>query len=164
VSNDASHQSGTVEKVSFNEFRIVTHIDIEAPVEDVWATLTDWDNLASWNSSFVSLEGDFSDGGHITVVFRVLGTTKNYEHDLIDFVDGSRFGWSDPFLMGMTDRHVYRLEAIDRGTTRFHQTDRAKGGAAGVIGRLVSRTMKNMYVGFNEELKTEVERRRPANE
>jgi hypothetical protein len=164
MSDERAHQSGIVEKVSFNEYRIVTHIDIGASVEEVWATLTDWDNLASWNSSFISLEGDFSSGGHVKVAFKVLGLKQNYEHDLIDFIDGERFAWSDPFLLGMTDHHVYRLEAIDRETTRFHQTDRAKGGAAGFVGVLVSRTMKNMYVGFNRELKAEVERRRSAND
>ena len=160
----AMSESGSVEKVSFNEYRIVTHIDIEASVEEVWATLTDWDNLASWNSSFISLEGDFSSGGHVKVAFKVIGMKQNYEHDLIDFIDGAQFAWSDPFLLGMTDHHVYRVEAIDGETTRFHQTDRAKGGAAGFVGVLVSRAMKNMYVGFNEELKTEVERRRSAND
>jgi uncharacterized protein YndB with AHSA1/START domain len=160
VSNERAYQSGTVEKVSFDEFRIITHIDIEAPVEDVWATLTDWENLAAWSTSFVSLEGDFSDGGYVRVAFKVLGMTQNYEHNLIDFIDGAQFAWSDPFLLGMTDHHVYRVEAIDEGTTRFHQTDQAKGGAAGIIGWLMSRTMKNMYVGFNEELKIEVERSR----
>lgn len=158
----AMSESANVEKVSFSEFRIVTHIDIDAPVQEVWDTLTDWDNLASWSSSFVSLEGDFSDGGHVKVAFKVLGTTQNYEHDLIDFIDGERFAWSDPFLLGMTDHHVYRVEGINGETTRFHQTDRAKGGATGFFGALVSRAMKNMYVGFNEELKTEVERRRSA--
>jgi hypothetical protein len=160
----AMSESANVEKVSFNEFRIVTHIDIEASVEEVWATLTDWDSLASWSSSFISLEGDFSRGGHVKVAFKVLGTTQNYEHALIDFVDGAQFAWSDPFLLGMTDHHMYRLEAIDGETTRFHQTDRAKGGAAGFVGALVSRAMKNMYAGFNEELKTEVERRRSADD
>ncbi len=157
-------ESGNVEKVSFNEFRIVTHIDIEAPVEEVWATLTDWENLAAWSSSFVSLVGDFSVGGDVEVAFKVFGMTQHYEHNLIDFIDGEQFGWSDPFLLGMTDHHVYRVETIDEETTRFHQTDQANGGAASVIGWLTSRTMRNMYVGFNQELKTEVERRRSSND
>jgi hypothetical protein len=100
----------------------------------------------------------------VKVAFKVLGMTQKYEHDLIDFLEGSQFAWSDPFLLGMTDHHVYRVEAIGEEATRFHQTDQAKGGAAGVIGWLMSRTMKNMYVGFNQELKTEVERRRSAND
>jgi hypothetical protein len=154
-------ESASVEKVGGNEYRIVTYIDIDAPVDAVWATLTDWGNLAAWNSSFVSLEGDFCDGGHVNASFKVLGTTRSYEHDLIDFIEGAQFAWSDPFLLGMTDYHMYRVEAIDEETTRFHQTDQAKGGAAVLVGWLVSRTMKDMYVGFNQELKAEVERPRP---
>ncbi len=152
--------SARVEKVAGDEYRIVTHIDIEAPAALVWSTLTDWGNLASWSSSFVSLEGDFSSDGHIKVAFKVFGLTQKYEHDLIEFVDGAQFAWSDPFLLGMTDHHVYRVEATGSDTSRFHQTDQAKGGAARIIGGVMARTMKNMHVGFNRELKAEVERRR----
>lgn len=155
-----SRESAWVDKVARNEYRIVTHVDIAAPAALVWSTLTDWDNLASWSSSFVSLGGDFRSGGHIKVAFKVFGLTQNYEHDLIEFVDGVQFAWSDPFLLGMTDHHVYRVDAIDGETTRFHQTDQAKGGAAGIIGGVMASIMKNMYVGFNRELKAEVERRR----
>lgn len=49
--------SARVEKVARDEYRIVTHIDIDAPAALVWSTLTDWGNLASWSSSFVSPQG-----------------------------------------------------------------------------------------------------------
>jgi len=160
---DSEHPKGRVEKATAGEYRIVTYIDIDAPKEDVWATLTDWENLGSWSSSFISLEGDFVDGGHVKVAFRVLGLTQRYEHDLIDFDDGSQFAWSDPFLLGMVDHHVYRVEATGPSSTRFHQTDQASGGAAGVIGALMARMMRNMYDRFNSELKIEVERRARIN-
>ena len=75
-------------------------------------------------------------------------------------------GWNgidyttDPFLLGMVDHHMYRVEVIDDETTRFRQTDQVRGGAAGIVGGLMARTMKNMYVGFNRELKAEAEGRR----
>lgn len=160
MGSDNERSLGSVKKVATNEYHIITHIDIGASAEDVWATLTDWDNLASWSSSFVSLYGDFTGGGHVKVAFKVMGTTQNYEHDLIDFVEGSQFAWSDPFLLGMTDHHTYRVEAIGAEITRFHQTDQAKGGAAGIVGVLMARVMKKMYVRFNQELADEVVRRR----
>ena len=159
LASGSERSVGTVEKLATNDFHIVTHIDIEASAEDVWATLTDWDNLDSWSSSFVSLVGDFSAGGHIKVAFKVMGTTQNYEHDLVDFVEGSQFAWSDPFMFGMVDHHMYRVEATAAETTRFHQTDQVKGGAAGLIGGLTARKMKSMYARFNQELATEVGRR-----
>lgn len=151
---------GSVERVAANEYRIATHIDIDATAPEVWATLTDWGSLSSWSSSFVSLDGEFTDGGHVTVAFKVLGLVQTYEHDLIDFVDGSRFGWSDPFLLGMVDHHVYRIEATGPSSVRFHQTDQAKGAAARIIGGVTARMMRNMYDRFNVELKTETEGRR----
>lgn len=160
MASDNEGSLGSIKKVATNEYHIITHIDIGASTEDVWATLTDWDNLASWSSSFVSLDGDFTGGGHVKVAFKVMGTTQNYEHDLIDFVEGSQFAWSDPFLLGMIDHHTYRVEAIGAETTRFHQTDQAKGGAAVIVGVLMARMMKKMYVRFNQELANEVVRRR----
>ena len=151
---------GTVQKVAADEYRITTYIDIDATAEEVWSTLTDWENLGSWSSSFLSLDGEFADGGHVTVAFRVLGLVQRYEHDLIEFVPGGQFAWSDPFLLGMVDHHVYRIESTGPSSVRFHQTDRAKGAAARFIGGITARSMRTMYDAFNLELKAETESRR----
>jgi hypothetical protein len=160
--NESDRQHGTVERAARGHYRIVTHVDIDASADDVWTTLTDWDSLSSWSSSFVSLDGDFRDGGQVKVAFNVLGIKQNYEHILIGFVAGEQFAWSDPFLLGMVDHHVYRVEATGPSSSRFHQTDQAKGGASGVIGGLTARMMRNMYDRFNLELKAEAERRRSS--
>lgn len=160
MSTEDSRQGSSITRVARNELRVATHIAIDAPPAEVWATLTDWDNLSTWSSSFVSLEGDFEDGGRVRVTFKVMGLKHRYERDLIDFQDGIQFAWSDRFLLGMVDRHRYRVEPHGNGATKFVQTDRVKGGAAIILGPLVARMLRRMYVRFNRELKNQIENSR----
>jgi len=148
-----------VQKNSQGWYRVTTSIDIAAPSDVVWETLTDWDHLSDWSSTFLSLDGDFSDGGQVTVSFRLMGMTRRFTHTLADFVPGSQFGWSDPFLLGMTDHHVYRVDPSGPNATVFHQNDMVRKGAARLLGRTTANAMDKMYVAFNHELKDEVLRR-----
>jgi uncharacterized protein YndB with AHSA1/START domain len=155
-----SRAGSSVRKVASNEYRVSTHIAIDAPPEEVWETLTDWENLSTWSTSFVSLEGDFEEGGNVTVAFKMMGIERHHEHDLIDFQDGVQFAWSDPFLFGMVNRHRYRIERTGNGTTKFVHTDRVKGGPAVVLGSIAARMMKRRYGRFDLELKNQVENSR----
>lgn len=157
MATEDSKGGSSVRKVARNEYRIATHIAIDAPPEEVWATLTDWENLSTWSSSFIALEGDFEDGGHVKVQFKAMGITRHYEHDLIDFDEGVQFAWSDPFLFGMVDRHRFRVERDGNGATTFVQTDRVKGGATPLFGGMAARRLKRMYERFNLQLKNQVE-------
>ncbi|MEM7094528.1 MAG: SRPBCC domain-containing protein [Actinomycetota bacterium] len=141
------------------DYEIYTDINIEAPAATVWETLTDFAAMPAWSSSFQGLDGDFRASGRVSARFKMMGRTSSFEHDLIDFVGGSQWAWSDPFGLGMVDHHVYRVESVTETTSRFVQTDQAKGGAALVLGRLAAIAMRRMYTRFNAELKAEVERR-----
>jgi uncharacterized protein YndB with AHSA1/START domain len=153
-------RAASIVKIAPDEYQIHTSILIDAPSEAVWSTLTDWENLRRWSSSFIGLHGDFEPGGRVEVSFKILGLTRRFDHDLTEFDSGRSFAWSDPFLLGMVDDHRYLLERVDASTTRFVHTDRAKGGAARLVGRLTAAAMKRMHDRFNAELRAEVARRR----
>ncbi|MCZ7533426.1 MAG: SRPBCC family protein [Acidimicrobiia bacterium] len=155
-----SSDTARVRKLGRSDYRIVAHIDIDAPGNEVWSVLTDWEHLADWNSSFLALTGDFVEGGQVRTTFRMLGVKRHYEHELMDFIEGRQFGWSDPFLFGMTDHHIFRVEPIDSDRTRFHQTDRVYAGASSVFGALTARLVMRMHARFNRALAAEVARRR----
>lgn len=157
MATEDSKGGSSVRKVARNEYRVATHIAIDAQPEEVWATLTDWENLSTWSTSFVALEGDFEDGGHVKVQFKAMGLIRRYEHDLIDFEEGVQFAWSDPLLFGMVDRHRFRVERTGSGLTKFVHTDRVKGGATPLLGAVAARLMRRMYKRFNEQLKHQVE-------
>ncbi len=138
---------------------VYTQIEIEATKQQVWDVLTDFDRMPEWSSSFQGMKGEFREGGKATSYFKPLMGKKNmeFEHTIIDFKEGESFGWSDPFMLGMKDHHVYKLESMDNGNTLFIQTDGVEGGATPFMGKLVTNNMEKMYSKFNQELKDRVE-------
>jgi len=141
-------------------FAIYTEVLIDAPPENVWATLTDFARLPEWSNNFVALKGDFRDGGQITVHFKTGLFTQEFHHEVKFFEAGRSFGWSDPLVAGLSDHHIYQVNATDDGKTLFVQTDHVKGthGHIGYhIGHQLALGAMHSYVEFNRRLKARVE-------
>jgi acetyl esterase/lipase/ketosteroid isomerase-like protein/uncharacterized protein YndB with AHSA1/START domain len=153
---DANERS-QIEQVSPTHIKVFTSIEIDAPHDVVWGVLTDFDRLPEWSSALQGLEGDFRGGGQVTVKFRMMGREQLYHHELKFFEDGAHFGWSDPLSMGFTDRHVYRVEPLLNGRTRFIQTDEPHGGSIRFLGGVIGRQTVKLYQAFNRELKARAE-------
>ncbi|MEM7332402.1 MAG: SRPBCC domain-containing protein [Chloroflexota bacterium] len=150
---------GTVQETASDTLYIHTEVEIDAPPERVWSILTDWKNLTEWSNSLVNLKGDFQRGGEVVVTVKVgIGNvTRDLKHKLIEFEDGRTFGWSDPFMPGMTDHHIYLVEPLPNGNSRFVQTDQVQGIGKYLLGGLVARTNMQTYVLFNRSLKERAE-------
>ncbi|MEL6526994.1 MAG: SRPBCC domain-containing protein [Chloroflexota bacterium] len=153
-------EKGDVTHPAEDVFEIYTEVLIDAPPEKVWAVLTDFDKLSEWSNNLVGLEGDFRDGGQITVYFKAGPFTQELKHEVKFFEEGRSFGWSDPLFSGLSDRHVYQVNATDDGKTLFVQTDQVKGvhGHIGYhIGQQLANGTMHSYVEFNRRLKARVE-------
>ncbi|MGB1318757.1 MAG: hypothetical protein ACPG5W_11140, partial [Flavobacteriales bacterium] len=125
---------------------------------------TDFEKMPEWSSSFQGLEGDFVSDGKATSLFKgPIGGNVKFEHTIIDFEEGTSFGWSDPFLAGMKDHHVYKLETLENGNTRFIQTDEVKEGVTKFMGHIIANQMEKDYAKFGKELKARVESMFPKN-
>ncbi len=160
---DATMMQGSIAQVTETHATIHTSVLVDASPAEVWAILTDFDDMAMWSSGTLQgMTGDIKNGGSVTITF-IFGTTEDGEpnimtipHTLI-YDEGSVIGWSDPFpedVGGGHDNHLYRVEACgDR--TLFVQSDEIVGNpnAANFVARLLP-----MYQMFNAELKAEVER------
>ena len=151
-------EKGEITRESFNHWALHTEIDIDAPAQKVWEVLTDFDNMASWSSTFRNFEGDFREGGDITVSVKSLGRINQVKHKI--FVkEGEHFGWNDTKMMGAGDYHVYKVEDLGDGKTRFIHSDKQEGGMAWVVGPLLfNLIVKPMYMTFNRELKAQAEK------
>ncbi|MCT4665506.1 MAG: SRPBCC domain-containing protein [Flavobacteriales bacterium] len=139
-------------------FYIYTDIVINAPKEEVWNVLTNWEKMGDWSTSFIGLTGDIRDEGQI-VAHYLLGTdTLHFPHAL-HFVDGEEFGWADPiaFAPQITDNHLFKLEAISDCQTRFIQTDEFTGENPQFPLPALSAQTQEGYNLFNSQLKKEVE-------
>lgn len=159
---DASLMQGGIVQLSDTHATVHTSVLIDAAPAKVWATLTDFDTMASWSSGTLQgMTGQIEDGGSVTITF-IFGTNENgapnvmtIPHTLI-YDEGSVIGWSDPFpedIGGGHDNHLYRVEACGDGTL-FAQTDEIVGNpyAANFVAQLLP-----MYQTFNAELKAKVE-------
>lgn len=155
-----------VEAVADDHHRVESFIVIDAPAADVWAVLTDFESMPSWSTSFQGLTGDFQDGGEVEAVYLVANPMTGevgpvaFPH-VLSMVDGARFGWSDPIVgfAGITDNHVFAVEAISACQTRFIQTDEFRGTDPGITTEVLAGLSAQGYESFNAELKAEVEGR-----
>ena len=140
-------------------YAIYSDIVINAPSLEVWNTLTDWNNIGNWSSSFIGLTGDIRNGGQVTASYKVGTDTFNFPHTL-HYVDGQEFGWSDPiaFAPNITDNHLFKIVAISDCQTRFIQTDEFTGQDPNYPLPALSAQTEAGYNQFNTELKAEVEK------
>jgi uncharacterized protein YndB with AHSA1/START domain len=114
-------------------FAIHTEIFVDAPPEKVWAVLTDFERLPEWSNNLVGLEGDFREGGQIAVNIKVGVLRQTIQHEVKFFEGGRSFGWSEPFMPGISDRHIYQVNPThDSKTTEL--LVRRKRTRADVVG------------------------------
>lgn len=138
--------------------KIVTNVEIDAPASVVWSTLTDFKNMSTWSSTTQNIEGDFKEGGEITVSYKFLGFAMSVQHTLCNFEQGVQWRWSDEMEHGISNDHLYRVEAIDGTHARFINNDQLSGGDS-VVRCGVVRPMMASYELLNAELKQEAEKR-----
>ncbi len=159
---EATMMQGSITQLSATHATVHTSVLIDATPAQVWATLTDFDTMASWSTSNLQgMSGEIEDGGSVTVTF-IFGTTEAGEPNVMEiphtliYDKGSVIGWSDPFPEGSGgghDNHLYRVEACG-DQTLFVQSDAIVDNpyAANFVAQLLP-----MYQTFNAELKDEVE-------
>lgn len=138
---------------------VYSDIVINASQSEVWAVLTDWNNVGNWSTSFIGIVGDVSHGGQVTASYIVGPDTFRFPHTL-HYVEGVEFGWSDPiaFAPEIKDNHLFKLEAISDCQTRFIQTDDFTGVNANFPLPALAAQSEAGYNQFNAELKKEVEK------
>jgi len=140
------------------ETRFETSIDIEAPASLVWSLFRDGANIHTWSSSMQKMEGDFKEGGLISLNFKFMGLDFTVPHTVRNFEEGVQWSWSDEIDHGITNNHLYRIEAIDETHSRFINNDELTGGNQ-VLRYSVLREMTASFNKFNEEVKAEAEKR-----
>ena len=155
---------GEVIEIGPNQHRTQTEIVIDAPPAEVWAVLTDFENMPKWSSSFQGLTGDFRNGGKVVARFRAGGdgNVREFPH-VLTLKEGVSFQWSDPFAAAPTirDNHTYMVEPFGDGQTRFTQVDEFTGAPSGQLTTLAAaNATRESYITFNRELRNEVNRRR----
>ncbi len=139
--------------------RISVTTEINAPVEVVWAQLTDTAAFADWNPFMPRLDGALSEGARLEVRITPPGAKGMTFRPTVTAVnEGRRLEWLGRFVVpGLFDgRHSFTLEPTAAGT---HLTQEET--FTGVLVPLMASTLTKTESGFqqmNEALKERVER------
>jgi hypothetical protein len=140
--------------------RIATSIDIAAPIEQVWALLTGFDDYARWNRYIVRIDGAALPGTTVTVhAIMQSGAALMVQSADVIAVAPYAMHWRG----GLPDRsrfcgdHHFQLDALPTGC-RFNHFEDFSGMQAATILAAHSETIAANFALFNQSLKDTAER------
>ncbi len=147
--------------LSFTRFEIDEKVEVQAPVEKVWATIIDFESYSEWNSQLEYLGGTVEPGGQLQLKLSAAGA-EPYEFKPIisHWEENKRFAWlARTGLPRIFDgEHFFELEKIDNNTTMVTNREEYRGVLSLIMKNLPM--MKDAPEGFkkmNVELKNYIE-------
>jgi hypothetical protein len=110
------------------EIRVET--DVDAPVETVWAVLSDLDAYEEWNPQVTSASGDLREGGRVRIrVAQSSGRERSMRATVTAVEPERRLEWvgtvGGSWLF--EGRHTVELEPLDGDRTRVVNRERVTG-------------------------------------
>lgn len=109
----------TIKKTFSRETSVSTTIKADASI--VWALLTNAKDMARWNSTIVSVEGDITEGGKIQLKSK-LDPKRTFKLKVKEFVPTKRLVWGDA-----QGNRIYTLTDNGNGTTTFSMNEKIGG-------------------------------------
>jgi len=134
-------------------------IDIDAPPSAVWAVLTDTGSYSDWNPFIRRVSGDLREGAKLEVRIEPPGgRTMTFKPIVLTVENERELRWLGRLLLpGLFDgEHIFRIEALGEGRTRFTQAERFSG----ILVRAFGTTLEKTELGFeqmNTALKAQAE-------
>jgi len=139
---------------------VYTEVEVNATPEQVWSVMTDWKAYPEWCTSMQGISTDGLTLGQKSITYfknPITGGMLNFEHEITDYEEGVKFGWSGDVAPGVKDHHVFSIEATEDGTTMFRQEDGFHGAPGGFMNFLAGNAIESSYKQMNVELKARVE-------
>ncbi len=136
---------------------ITTDIIINAPVKKVWKVLANLEKWPLWTTLILRAKGEIKKDNTLALEFiSPKGGSIVFERTIFLFEEGKSFGWTGTASPGLSDFHVFELEALSNSETLFTQSD-GLHGADVPEARAMEKQMLIGYQWFNQELKMFVE-------
>ena len=141
--------------------RFVNSVDVDCPIEDVFAYLADFENIPEWN--YAIAETKKTSGGPVEVgtTYRQARTLPRPGEESFEITvyepNGSLAirGMLGPFAAELE----YHLESVARGTRVTNDVELRPGGILGVVGQLAGSRVKEAVAANLGELKRLLESR-----
>ncbi len=141
------------------ERRIETSIVINAPPARVWAVLTDFARMPSWNPFIKSISGDLAPGARLSVTIAPPGKSgMQFKPTVLSVRPDCELRWLGRLLIpGVFDgEHYFLLEPLSEGRTRLTQGEKFSGLLVGLLSGALSATEAG-FNAMNSALKREAE-------
>jgi hypothetical protein len=142
---------------------IRTEIEIDAPVEEVWAILIDFARYSEWNPFIREISGELRQSAQLQVNLGSPGGRTMKFKPIVQMIEAQKsFRWLGHLLLpGLFDgEHIFELEAAGHHATRFIQREKFRGILVGLFRKSLDTDIKSGFIAMNEALKKEVEKRR----
>jgi len=139
---------------------IETTVEIGAPVARVWALLTDFAGMPSWNPFITSITGSLAKGSVLSVRIAPPGkSAMRFKPTIMALRTERELRWLGRLLVpGLFDgEHYFLLEPIGESQTRLIQGERFSGLLVGVLAGALTAT-ETGFNAMNAALKREAER------
>lgn len=134
---------------------IRTHIDINAPRQQVWQVLTDFDRYPEWNPFVQSLTGEVQEGKQIKIQLPGM----KFQPTVLAFRQNEELRWlGHLWVKGIFDgEHFFQLEELPNGQTRLIHGEHFSGLLVPVLKKQLLNDTKAGFIAMNEALKMKSE-------
>lgn len=136
-----------------------TSIEIDATPERVWEILTDFDSYPDWNPFIRSARGKAETGTKLENRLEPPGgRAMTFKPTVLVAEPVRELRWLGRLLLpGVFDgEHIFRIEPLEGGRTRFVQAERFSGVLVPLFGKTLERTRRG-FEAMNEALKQRAE-------
>jgi hypothetical protein len=137
-----------------------SEIEISASPERVWGVLTDFASFPEWNPFIRCLEGEAREGAKLEVRLEPPGGRGMTFRPAVTRAETNReFRWLGHVgVPGLFDgEHVFLLEPVDGGKTRFVQRERFTGLLTPLILAMIRQSTLRGFEAMNQALKQRAE-------
>ncbi len=142
-----------------------TEIDIDAPAERVWESLTDFPSFPEWNPFIREIQGTLAVGSRLEVTLGASGTTPmTFRPTVRSVVPNRELRWLGRVgLPGLFDgEHIFELEPLGPDHVRFVQRERFRGLFVPILGKSLDRDARRGFEEMNRALRARVTEGAPA--
>jgi len=145
-----------------------TEIEIDAPVERVWAVLIDFERFPDWNPFIRRIHGNAQVGSRLDVLLGASGTRPmRFRPTVKAVVPNRELRWLGRLgLPRLFDgEHIFQIEPLGPIRSRFVQRERFRGLLVPLLARSLSRDARRGFEEINRALQERVAvsaERRPA--
>ena len=140
---------------------LITSIEVDAPVEQVWSVVTDTAAYPEWNPFIRSIEGDLVPGSRLEVRLHPPGGRAVTMRPVVTRVERNReLCWLGRLLVrGVFDgEHRFQVEPLEGNRSRFLQTETFHGLLVPLTGGILAKTERG-FEAMNAALKSRAEAR-----